>query len=67
MNDFDVVGKSYPQIDGLETAMGKTKFVSDLVLPNISMAVSLEVLMLMPVSDTSILPERSCVLELRPL
>lgn len=34
MNDFDVVGKSYPQTDGLEKAMGKTKFVSDLVLPN---------------------------------
>ncbi|UCG66704.1 MAG: xanthine dehydrogenase family protein molybdopterin-binding subunit [Deltaproteobacteria bacterium] len=34
MSDFDVVGKSYPQIDGMEKSMGKTKFVSDLILPN---------------------------------
>jgi CO/xanthine dehydrogenase Mo-binding subunit len=33
MSDLDVVGKSYPQIDGLQKAMGKTKFVTDLVLP----------------------------------
>lgn len=33
MSKLDVVGKSYPQIDALEKAMGKTKFVSDLVLP----------------------------------
>lgn len=34
MSTLDVVGKSYPQIDALEKAMGKTRFVSDLVLPN---------------------------------
>jgi 4-hydroxybenzoyl-CoA reductase alpha subunit len=33
MSELDIVGKSYPQIDALEKAMGKTKFVSDLVLP----------------------------------
>ena len=33
MNNLDIVGKSYPQIDALEKAMGKTKFVTDLVLP----------------------------------
>ena len=33
MSDLDIVGKSYPQIDGLQKAMGKTKFVTDLVLP----------------------------------
>jgi CO/xanthine dehydrogenase Mo-binding subunit len=33
MSNLDVVGKSYPQIDALEKAMGKTKFVTDLVLP----------------------------------
>jgi CO/xanthine dehydrogenase Mo-binding subunit len=33
MNEFDIVGKSYPQIDGMQKAMGKTKFVTDLVLP----------------------------------
>lgn len=33
MNDLNVVGKSYPQIDAMEKAMGKTLFVSDLVLP----------------------------------
>lgn len=33
MSKLDIVGKSYPQIDALEKAMGKTKFVSDLVLP----------------------------------
>jgi CO/xanthine dehydrogenase Mo-binding subunit len=31
---LDVVGKSYPQVDAMEKAMGKTRFVSDLVLPN---------------------------------
>ena len=34
MSDLQVVGKSYPQIDAMEKAMGKTTFVSDLVLPN---------------------------------
>ncbi|NIO11443.1 MAG: molybdopterin-dependent oxidoreductase, partial [Anaerolineales bacterium] len=34
MSDLHIVGKSCPQIDGLDKAMGKTKFVSDLVLPN---------------------------------
>lgn len=34
MRDLDVVGQSYPQIDAMEKAMGKTKFVSDLALPN---------------------------------
>ncbi len=34
MEKLDVVGKSYPQLDGMEKAMGKTRFVSDLVLPN---------------------------------
>ncbi len=34
MEKFDVVGKSYPQLDAMEKAGGKTKFVSDLVLPN---------------------------------
>jgi CO/xanthine dehydrogenase Mo-binding subunit len=33
MNELDIVGKSYPQIDAMEKAMGKTKFVTDLVLP----------------------------------
>ncbi len=33
MSKLDIVGKSCPQIDALEKAMGKTKFVSDLVLP----------------------------------
>ncbi len=33
MNELDIVGKSYPQIDGMQKAMGKTKFVTDLVLP----------------------------------
>lgn len=33
MSKLDIVGKSYPQIDALEKAMGKTKFVTDLVLP----------------------------------
>jgi CO/xanthine dehydrogenase Mo-binding subunit len=31
--ELDIVGKSYPQIDGMQKAMGKTKFVTDLVLP----------------------------------
>lgn len=34
MSNLDIVGRSYPQIDWLDKAMGKTKFVSDLVLPN---------------------------------
>ncbi|RLB38241.1 MAG: xanthine dehydrogenase family protein molybdopterin-binding subunit [Deltaproteobacteria bacterium] len=34
MSDLQVMGKSYPQIDAMEKAMGKTTFVSDLVLPN---------------------------------
>jgi len=33
MSNLDIIGKSYPQIDALDKAMGKTKFVSDLVLP----------------------------------
>ncbi len=33
MNKLDVVGKSVPQIDAMDKAMGKTKFVTDLVLP----------------------------------
>ncbi|MDM8555359.1 xanthine dehydrogenase family protein molybdopterin-binding subunit [Desulfococcaceae bacterium HSG7] len=33
MSKLDVVGKSFPQIDALEKAMGKTKFVTDLALP----------------------------------
>ncbi|GAB4255696.1 MAG: xanthine dehydrogenase family protein molybdopterin-binding subunit [Deferrisomatales bacterium] len=33
MRDLDVVGRSHPQIDGLAKAMGRTQFVSDLVLP----------------------------------
>ena len=33
MKGLDVVGKSYPQVDGIAKAQGKTKFVSDLVLP----------------------------------
>ena len=32
MSDFDVIGKSTPQIDGMQKAMGRTKYVSDLVL-----------------------------------
>jgi CO/xanthine dehydrogenase Mo-binding subunit len=38
MGNLDVVGKSYPQLDAMEKAMGKTKFVSDLVLPNMLQA-----------------------------
>jgi len=34
MDHLDVVGRSYPQIDAMEKAMGKTRFVSDLVRPN---------------------------------
>ena len=34
MSDLNVVGQSHPQIDAMEKAMGKTKFVSDLLLPN---------------------------------
>ena len=34
MSDLDVVGKSHPQIDALEKTMGRTRFVSDLVLPH---------------------------------
>ena len=33
MSELDIVGKSYPQIDGMQKAMGQTKFVTDLVLP----------------------------------
>jgi CO/xanthine dehydrogenase Mo-binding subunit len=33
MSELDIVGKSYPQIDGMAKAMGKTKFATDLVLP----------------------------------
>jgi 4-hydroxybenzoyl-CoA reductase alpha subunit len=33
MSELDIVGKSYPQIDGMQKAMGKTKFVTDLALP----------------------------------
>lgn len=33
MSDLDSVGKSYPQIDAMDKAMGKTKFVTDLILP----------------------------------
>jgi len=33
MSELSIVGKSYPQIDGMTKAMGKTKFVTDLVLP----------------------------------
>ncbi len=33
-SNLNVVGQSYPQIDAMEKAMGKTRFVSDLVLPN---------------------------------
>ncbi len=34
MRELDVVGKSYPQIDAIDKARGRTKFVSDLTLPN---------------------------------
>lgn len=34
MKDLDVVGRSHPQIDAMEKAMGKTRFVSDLVFPD---------------------------------
>ena len=34
MNKLDVVGKSHTQIDAIDKARGRTKFVSDLVLPN---------------------------------
>ena len=34
MDDLKVVGRSYPQLDAMEKAMGKTRYVSDLVLPN---------------------------------
>ena len=33
MDKFDIVGKSFPQIDALEKTMGKTRFVSDLIRP----------------------------------
>ena len=33
MNQYDIVGKSVPQIEALGKSTGKTKFVSDLVLP----------------------------------
>ena len=34
MDELKSVGKSYPQLDAMEKAMGKTRFVSDLVLPS---------------------------------
>ena len=34
MSDLNIVGKSYPQIDAMDKTMGKTSFVSDLVLLN---------------------------------
>ena len=34
MVEFEVVGKPHPQIDAIEKAMGKTRYVSDLDLPN---------------------------------
>jgi CO/xanthine dehydrogenase Mo-binding subunit len=34
MDELNIVGKSVPQVDALEKAMGKTRFVSDLVLPD---------------------------------
>jgi len=34
MKELDVVGKSYTQVDAIDKARGRTKFVSDLVLPN---------------------------------
>jgi CO/xanthine dehydrogenase Mo-binding subunit len=34
MQELDVVGKSYPQVDAIDKARGRTKFVSDLVVPN---------------------------------
>jgi len=33
MDKLNIVGHSYPQIDAFEKTMGKTRFVSDLVLP----------------------------------
>lgn len=33
MTDFDVIGKPIPQIAGMQKAMGRTRFVSDLALP----------------------------------
>jgi len=33
MHDLSVVGKSHPQIDGLQKATGETAYVSDLVFP----------------------------------
>ncbi len=33
MTEFDIIGKSTPQLAGMHKAMGRTKFVSDLVLP----------------------------------
>ncbi|MBW1711845.1 MAG: xanthine dehydrogenase family protein molybdopterin-binding subunit, partial [Deltaproteobacteria bacterium] len=38
MSELDVVGRPFPQIDGLQKAMGKTRYVSDLVLPNMLQA-----------------------------
>jgi CO/xanthine dehydrogenase Mo-binding subunit len=34
MPGLRIVGEPYPQIDAMEKAMGKTKFVSDMVLPH---------------------------------
>ena len=34
MSDLQIVGKSYPQIDGMDKAMGRTRFLSDMILPN---------------------------------
>ena len=33
MSELDVVNRSYPQIDALEKAMGKTEYVTDISLP----------------------------------
>ena len=33
MDKLNIVGHSYPQIDAIEKTMGKTRFVSDLVMP----------------------------------
>ena len=33
MTELDIVGRSCPQIDAMEKAMGRTRFVTDLVLP----------------------------------
>lgn len=33
MSEFDVIGKSTPQLSAMQKAMGRTQYVSDLVLP----------------------------------